>query len=175
METVALVFDLLNGLHDAANSVATVVSTRLMRPRVGATRPNPRQRARSLRLPTSRRARVAVGWQRIRGRHVIRKGSGDHMTRIVVIVGVALLLVTNRSWAQSEANCDQIRQAIAQYGYAAARAHALANYGAEAVTTSEKQCMIAEASVKEVPAKPAAKHHAKKKKHIAPTAEAQRK
>ena len=30
---VALLFDLLNGLHDAANSVATIVSTRVLRPR----------------------------------------------------------------------------------------------------------------------------------------------
>jgi PiT family inorganic phosphate transporter len=30
---VALVFDFLNGLHDAANSIATVVSTRVLRPR----------------------------------------------------------------------------------------------------------------------------------------------
>src|SRR6266511_6077462 len=29
---VALIFDLLNGLHDAANSIATVVSTRVLRP-----------------------------------------------------------------------------------------------------------------------------------------------
>lgn len=29
---VALVFDFLNGLHDAANSIATIVSTRVMRP-----------------------------------------------------------------------------------------------------------------------------------------------
>ncbi len=29
---VALVFDLLNGLHDAANSIATIVSTRVLRP-----------------------------------------------------------------------------------------------------------------------------------------------
>src|SRR5947208_16021518 len=29
---VALVFDFLNGLHDAANSIATVVSTRVLRP-----------------------------------------------------------------------------------------------------------------------------------------------
>jgi PiT family inorganic phosphate transporter len=29
---VALVFDLLNGMHDAANSIATVVSTRVLRP-----------------------------------------------------------------------------------------------------------------------------------------------
>src|SRR3984893_3470500 len=29
---VALIFDLLNGLHDAANSIATVVSTRVLSP-----------------------------------------------------------------------------------------------------------------------------------------------
>src|SRR6187402_1809194 len=29
---VALLFDLLNGLHDAANSIATVVSTRVLKP-----------------------------------------------------------------------------------------------------------------------------------------------
>jgi PiT family inorganic phosphate transporter len=31
--TVALAFDLLNGLHDTANSIATIVSTRMLRPR----------------------------------------------------------------------------------------------------------------------------------------------
>src|SRR5437868_750956 len=31
---VALLFDFLNGLHDAANSIATVVSTRVLQPRV---------------------------------------------------------------------------------------------------------------------------------------------
>ena len=30
--TVALAFDFLNGLHDAANSIATIVSTRVLRP-----------------------------------------------------------------------------------------------------------------------------------------------
>ena len=30
---VALLFDLLNGLHDAANSIATIVSTRVLKPR----------------------------------------------------------------------------------------------------------------------------------------------
>src|SRR5271154_5294650 len=30
---VALAFDLLNGLHDTANSIATLVSTRMLRPR----------------------------------------------------------------------------------------------------------------------------------------------
>ena len=29
---IALIFDVLNGLHDAANSIATVVSTRVLRP-----------------------------------------------------------------------------------------------------------------------------------------------
>src|ERR687894_1147956 len=31
---LALLFDFLNGLHDAANSIATVVSTRVLRPQV---------------------------------------------------------------------------------------------------------------------------------------------
>ena len=31
---VALAFDFLNGLHDAANSIATVVSTRVLTPRL---------------------------------------------------------------------------------------------------------------------------------------------
>src|SRR5499426_320021 len=30
---VALLFDFLNGLHDSANSIATIVSTRVLRPR----------------------------------------------------------------------------------------------------------------------------------------------
>ncbi len=30
---VALVFDFVNGFHDAANSIATVVSTRVLSPR----------------------------------------------------------------------------------------------------------------------------------------------
>src|SRR5204863_9028850 len=32
---VALLFDFLNGLHDAANSIATVVATRVLRPQTG--------------------------------------------------------------------------------------------------------------------------------------------
>ena len=31
---LALAFDFLNGLHDAANSIATVVSTRVLRPQI---------------------------------------------------------------------------------------------------------------------------------------------
>jgi hypothetical protein len=59
------------------------------------------------------------------------------MKPILVAVGVALL-TTSYSWAQSSANCEQIRQAVAQYGYAAARAHAMRNYGAEAVRNGDK-------------------------------------
>jgi len=31
---IALLFDVLNGLHDAANSIATVVSTRVLSPQL---------------------------------------------------------------------------------------------------------------------------------------------
>ena len=62
------------------------------------------------------------------------------MRRILVAAGFALL-TTSPSWAQSTANCGQIRQAVAQYGYAAARAHAMANYGPEAVRNGERNCL----------------------------------
>jgi hypothetical protein len=75
------------------------------------------------------------------------------MTRILVAVGIALL-TTSYSWAQSEANCEQIRQAVAQYGYAAARAHAMQHYGPEAVRAGDK-CLEHGARVEH-------HHHAKK-------------
>ncbi len=37
MIVTALIFDFLNGLHDAANSIATIVSTRVLRPRYAVT------------------------------------------------------------------------------------------------------------------------------------------
>jgi hypothetical protein len=61
------------------------------------------------------------------------------MTRILFAAGIALLFA-DYAWAQSAANCDQIRQAVAQYGYAAARRHAMANYGAQAVRNGD-QCL----------------------------------
>jgi hypothetical protein len=73
------------------------------------------------------------------------------MTRILLIAAVALLL-TNRAGAQSEANCDEIRQAVAQYGYEEARRHAMSHYGAEAVEAGEKKCLA-----DMIPAKPAVK------------------
>jgi hypothetical protein len=63
-----------------------------------------------------------------------------YMTRIVIAVG-ALLLLTNFSSAQSsmsDSQCEQIRQAVKQYGYAAARRHAMANYGKEAVAAGDR-------------------------------------
>ena len=35
-----------------------------------------------------------------------------------------LSLLVTPAYAQTEAQCDQVRQAVAQYGYRAARAHA---------------------------------------------------
>ena len=79
------------------------------------------------------------------------------MTRILIAVGVALLF-TSRAWAQSEANCEEIKQAIATYGYEEARKHAL---------------LLKETSANEVATKPAPKHpQAKKHKHAAPSGQA---
>jgi hypothetical protein len=59
-----------------------------------------------------------------------------HMIRMILVaVGVAVL-PTNSVLAQS--NCDQIREAVATYGYEAARAHALAHYGEAALIEGDK-------------------------------------
>ena len=57
------------------------------------------------------------------------------MTRILVAFGVVLLL-TNSSSAQYY--CEQVMQAIAIYGYDAARQHAMAHYGREAVEAGDR-------------------------------------
>ena len=57
------------------------------------------------------------------------------MTRILVALGVVVLL-TNSSSAQLY--CQQVMQAIAIYGYDAARQHAMANYGREAVEAGDR-------------------------------------
>jgi len=57
------------------------------------------------------------------------------MTRILVAVSVALLL-TNSSLAQSY--CDQVKEAVATYGYSAAKRHALAHYGIRAVRAGDR-------------------------------------
>jgi hypothetical protein len=57
------------------------------------------------------------------------------MTRILVAFVVALLL-TNASMAQSY--CDQVRQAVATYGYAAAKRHAMATYSKREVEVADR-------------------------------------
>ena len=84
------------------------------------------------------------------------------MTRILLIAAVALLL-TSRAQAQSEANCEQIRQAVAQYGYAEARRHAMIHYGAEAVEAGEKKCLAGMVPAKPVVTKASVKHPQPKK------------
>ncbi len=51
---------------------------------------------------------------------------------MVAAVGLTLLLA-GAAWAQTEGQCDQVRAAVAQYGYKAAKAHADATLSHEAV------------------------------------------
>ena len=54
----------------------------------------------------------------------------------------AILLMADHSRAQTRdldpAQCEQLKQAVAQYGYEAARRHAMINYGPEAVKAGDK-------------------------------------
>ena len=63
------------------------------------------------------------------------------MPRLLLLTGF-VLLIANSSFAQSEdptpSQCLLVRQAVAQYGFAAARRYALEHYGAEAVKTGDK-------------------------------------
>jgi hypothetical protein len=56
------------------------------------------------------------------------------MTRTLAAVAVALL-TTQSALAQSY--CDQVRRAVAMYGLDAARQHAMAHYGPEAVRVGD--------------------------------------
>jgi len=55
------------------------------------------------------------------------------MIRIILAAVAVTLLMTETALAQSY--CDQVRQAVAIYGLEAARQHAMAHYGPEAVPT----------------------------------------
>lgn len=64
------------------------------------------------------------------------------MPRYVLVAGL-ILLTADYAFAQygqepDPMECQQIRQAAAQYGFAAARRHALATYGPEAVKMGDK-------------------------------------
>ena len=64
------------------------------------------------------------------------------MPRFLLLTGVVLLMA-DYSFAQDSPNptpmqCQLLRLAVAQYGFAAARRHALETYGPEAVKTGDK-------------------------------------
>jgi hypothetical protein len=64
------------------------------------------------------------------------------MPRLLLLAG-AVLLVADCAFAQESPDPTQmqyllIKQAVAQYGFAAARQHALQTYGPEAVKTGDK-------------------------------------
>ena len=64
------------------------------------------------------------------------------MTRLLTIAA-AIVLMADHALAQGAPDptpeqCQQIKDAVAQYGYAAARRHALENYGPEAVRVGDK-------------------------------------
>ena len=64
------------------------------------------------------------------------------MPRFLLLTGVVLLMA-DYSFAQDSPDptplqCQLIRLAVAQYGFAAARRHALETYGPEAVKTGDK-------------------------------------
>ena len=62
------------------------------------------------------------------------------MPRLPILTGAIFLVAWSPfAQAQSPVQCQQVRQAVAQYGYAAARRHALATYGPEAVRSGD-QC-----------------------------------
>ena len=71
------------------------------------------------------------------------------MIRLLVAIGATFLL-TNPLLAESDpsaADCQQIRQAVAQYGYAAARRYAQAHYGTDAVKYGDR-CLARKHRVK---------------------------
>ena len=64
------------------------------------------------------------------------------MPRFLLLAGI-VLLIGDYSFAQDSPDptpmqCQLIRSAVAQYGFAAARRHALETYGPEAVKTGDK-------------------------------------
>ena len=72
----------------------------------------------------------------------VNERHGVAMPRLLLLTGV-ILLMADYSFAQyspdpTPMQCQLIRLAVAQYGFAAARQHALETYGQEAVKTGDK-------------------------------------
>jgi hypothetical protein len=61
------------------------------------------------------------------------------MPKFILLAGI-ILSMTDVAFAQDPTpmQCQLIKQAVAQYGFAAARRHALETYGVEAVKTGDK-------------------------------------
>jgi hypothetical protein len=64
------------------------------------------------------------------------------MPRLLLLTGV-ILLMADYAFAQNSSDpspmqCQMIKLAVAQYGFAAARQHALEAYGPDAVKTGDK-------------------------------------
>ena len=79
------------------------------------------------------------------GHNNLAKKSSSVVQPMLRLLGIAaaILVMADRSFAQSSPDptpdqCRQIKEAVAQYGYAAARRHALENYGPEAVRVGDK-------------------------------------
>ena len=62
------------------------------------------------------------------------------MARLSLLAGVVLLMIADHAFAQepTASQCLLVKQAVAQYGFAAARWYALEYYGPEAVKTGDK-------------------------------------
>ncbi len=65
------------------------------------------------------------------------KSSGANISAAVLIALGLVLSLPNSSYARSS-YCAQVRQAVATYGYVAARRHALAHYGRKAVRAGDR-------------------------------------
>ena len=87
---LALAFDFMNGFHDAANSIATVVSTGVLKPQQAVRLRGVLQLRRDLRLPPERRGDGRQGHRRARRRRpprrVRRADRRDRLERAHLVV-----------------------------------------------------------------------------------------
>jgi hypothetical protein len=78
---------------------------------------------------------------------------------LVTAMGLTLLSIIPAS-AQTADQCNQVRAAVAQYGYKAAKAHAKTTMSAQAVRAADSCVKHRPAATKH--------HHALRKRHITP-------
>ena len=86
--------------------------------------------------PTQQPALTRLRWQGLT-RSDFAQGTKP-VNRILAALGLTLL-ATSSSLAQSR--CDQVKEAVATYGYTVAKRYALAHYGKEAVRDAER-CLV---------------------------------